>query len=205
MITFIETALPGKLLKPIEEELDGWLYRQLDGVLNAYVAARVSSGIGNSETLFEAKSKLLAESLKHMQKNVLKERVAYHSHRDIDGLLEIALPCVRNVLMFAADLLGHCENSKSPSPVESGELQRVLEQMELTNWVEVYRNDLKQFYRKLGRWNSIDEFLILNIHVERLLWQLGMIPWLTREGVWVGVPLGTDAAALPSYGGKYSG
>ena len=51
--------------------------------------------------------------------------------------------------MFAADLLGHCESSKSPSPLESDELQRVLEQVELTNWIEVYRNDLEQFYNKL--------------------------------------------------------
>ena len=205
MIEFIESALPETMLRPIEGELDGWLYGQLDGALDAYVAARVAAGFGDFDKLFEAKSELLADSLQHMQNAVLKERLAYRSHGDIDRLLEIALPCVRHVLILAADLLGHCGNSGSRSPQESDKLKRVLEQAGLTNWLEVYRNDLEKFYRKLGRWNSFDEFLALNIHVERLLWQLGMIPWLTREGVWVEISLGTDSVALLPRDGKHSG
>ncbi|MYG00374.1 DUF4238 domain-containing protein [Candidatus Poribacteria bacterium] len=202
MIEFIEAALPGTFLSQIDGELDGWLYGQIDGALNAYVAARIAAGFGDVETIFETKSELLADSLEHMQNTVLKEKLAYRRHRNIDRLSEIALPCVRQVLIFAADLLGHCGNPESRSPQESDNLLRVLEQVGLKNWLEIYRNDLEQFYRKLGRWNSFDEFLVLNIHVERVFWQLGMVPWLTREGVWIEIFFGTDTMGLISRNGK---
>ena len=41
-----------------------------------------------------------------------------------------------------------------------------------------------QFHKQLGRWESFDEFLSFNVHVERLLWQFGMFPWEKPEGIW---------------------
>ena len=198
MIEFIETALPGAMLSPVEGELDGWLYAHVDAALHAYVASRISAGFGDVQELFEAKSQLLAEGLYRMRDTVLKERLAYRYHGDLDKLLDITLPSIRHVLIFAADLLGHCTNACSPLPHASGELQVSLEHAGLKNWLEMYKGDLEQFHRRLGRWETFDEFLALNVHVERLLWQLGMLPWEALEGIRIEVPVGTDAAALLS-------
>ncbi|WP_206682696.1 hypothetical protein, partial [Salmonella enterica] len=56
--------------------------------------------------------------------------------------------------------------------------------------------DLETSRLGYGKWQSFDEFLKLNVHVERLMWQLGMIPWANENGIRVEVPLGTDAEAL---------
>lgn len=196
MIELIEAALPETKLNSIEGELDAWLYPHLDAALHAYVASRTAAGFGDADELFAIKSELLADRLHRMRNTVLKEKLSYRNHGDLDRLLEITLPYVRHVLLFGADLLGHCASTRSPSPQESEELRQALEQAGLANWLEVYQRDLEQFFKKLGRWNSLDEFLVLNIHVERLLWQLGMIPWQTPEGIRVEIPFGTDADAL---------
>lgn len=60
----------------------------------------------------------------------------------------------------------------------------------------MFRDHLERVRVRLGRWDSFDEFLALNIHVERLMWQLGMLPWFDPEGIRVEVPLGTDIEAL---------
>ena len=193
MIDFIETSLPGAMLSPVEGELDGWLYAHVDAALHAYVASRISAGFGDVQELFEAKSQLLAEGVNRMRDTVLQERIAYRYHGDLDKLLDITLPSIRHVLIFAADLLGHCANACSPSPQTSDELQVSLEQAGLKNWLEMYRVDLEQFHRRLCRWESFNEFLALNVHVERLLWQLGMFPWEApgeygSRFLWVPIP-----------------
>ena len=198
MIDFIETSLPGAMLSPVEGKLDGWLYVHVDAALHAYVASRISAGFGDVQELFEAKSQLLAEGVNRMRDTVLQERLAYRYHGDLDKLLDITLPSIRHVLIFAADLLGHCANACSPSPQTSDELQVSLEQAGLKNWLEMYRVDLEQFHRRLCRWESFNEFLALNVHVERLLWQLGMLPWEAPGGIRIEVPVGTDTAALLS-------
>ena len=187
MIEFIEVALPGAMLSPIEGELDLWLYRNVDAALSAYVASYIAAGFGDEQELVEAKRKLLSDAINRMRTIGLKERIAYSEHGDLDKLLDVTLPAIGYVLLFAADLLGHNAVSGRSAFRESDELHSSLEKAGLTNWLETYRVDLMQFHKQLGRWGSFDEFLSFNVHVERLLWQFGMFPWEKPEGIWVEV------------------
>jgi hypothetical protein len=45
-------------------------------------------------------------------------------------------------------------------------------------------------------WKSFDDFIGFNIHVERLLWQVGMIPWQDGDTLRLEVPLESDAVHL---------
>ena len=116
MIEFIEAALPGAMLSPFERELDGWLYAHGGAALHAYVASCISAGFGDVQELFEARSKLLADGVNRMRNTVLKERLAYRDHGDLEKLLAITVPSIRHVLISATDLLGHRANAYSPSP-----------------------------------------------------------------------------------------
>lgn len=196
MIEFIEGALPGVLLSPIEREFDNWLYPHVDAGLHAYVASRIAAGFGREQELVEANRQLLAAAINRMRDTVLRERLAYRYRGDLDRLLAVTLPSIRQVLTFAGDLLGHSTVVGCPPFQGSDELHISLEQAGLKNWLEMYKVDLEGFYKRLGRWQSFDEFLAFNVHVERLLWQLGMLPWQGPEGIRVEVPLGTDATAL---------
>ena len=196
MIEIIESALPGVMLSPVEGKLAGWLYANVDAALHAYIASYIAAGFGDERELVEAKRQFLADSLDRMKDTVLKERLAYRYHGDLDKLLAVALPSVRQVLIFSADLLGHSAVAGLPPFQRSDELHISLKQAGLQNWLEMYRVDLERFYNRLGRWESFDEFLSFNVHVERLLWQLGMVPWEGTEGIRIELPLSTDAATL---------
>ena len=200
MIEIIEGALPGVMLSPVESKLNGWLYANVDAALHAYVASYIAAGSGNERELVEAKRQLLADGLNRMKDTVLKERLAYRYHGVLDKLLAVALPSVRQILIFSADLLDHSAGAGLPPFQGPDELHISLEQAGLQNWLEMYRVDLERFYNRLGRWESFDEFLFFNVHVERLLWQLGILPWEGTEGIRIEIPLGTDAATLPPRG-----
>ena len=196
MIEIVDRALPGVWLQPMDREFDGWLYAHADAALQGYIASYVAAGFGDQQELADSKRQLLAGSLNRMRSVVVKERLAYRYHGDVDALLTVAFPAVRLVLTLAADLLGHCSSVETPPFHAGDELEQALEQAGLANWLEVYRADLERFRRRLGQWESFGEFLAFNVHVERLLWQLGMVPWESSEGIRVEIPIGTDAAAL---------
>ena len=187
MFEYVEHALPGVLLSSVEGKLDGWLYGPVDAALHAYVASYIAAGFIDEKEMVEAKRQLLADCINRMRIDVPKERLSYRDHRNLDKLLDVTLPAIRYVLLFAADLLGHNAVSDRSAFRESDELHISLEKAGLTNWMEAYRINLMQFHKQLGRWESFDEFLSFNVHVERLLWQFGMFPWEKPEGIWVEV------------------
>ena len=114
MIEIVDRALPGVLLQPTDRELDGWLYVHADAALHGYVASRIAAGFGDQQELVESKRQLLLEAVDRMKSMVIKERLAYRYHGDVDALLAVAFPAVRQVLTCAADLLGHCSSAEVP-------------------------------------------------------------------------------------------
>ncbi len=73
----------------------------------------------------------------------------------------------------------------------------LLTDLGIKEWVEDFRLHLNELWDKRGAWESFDEFLALNRHAERLLWQFGIFPWQTSEGEYrVEIPLGSDVEAL---------
>ena len=198
MLEIIESALPGVLLSPIEDELDGWLYANVDAALSGYVASFIAAGFGDQQEVANAKRQLLADSINRMKSVVPRERLAYRDHGNLDQLLAVALPAVRQVLIFAADLLGHSSAAGLPPFNAPDDLECSLEQAGLKNWLSMYKDDLERFHRQLGRWASFQDFLFFTLHVERLFWQFGMFPWEGPGGIRVEIPLNSDAAALLS-------
>ena len=200
MLEIVDKTFPGIWLQPLEGEFDSWLYAHADAALQGYVASYFAAGFGDQRELVESKRQLLAGGVNRMRFIVVKERLSYRYHGNVDALLAVAFPAVRQVLTLAADLLGHCSSTEIPPFHAGDELEEALEQAGLANWLDVYWADLEQFRSRLGQWESFGEFLALNVHVERLLWQLGIVPWESSKGIRVEVPIGTDAAALLSAG-----
>lgn len=192
----VDVSLPGVILQPIADPLQGWLYSAVSAAIDGYVVSHMASGFGNPDELTNGSSQLLAEALDRLREIVLPARLAYRYDGDLDTLLDITMPHVRNVLQFAADLLGHCAGRGISAAEPGSDLAVALERIGLKNWLPRYAGDLETCRLGYGKWQSFDEFLTLNVHVERLMWQLGMIPWANENGMRVEVPLGTDAEAL---------
>lgn len=192
----IERHLPGVWMRPIADPLQGFLYTNLHPAIFSYLGSHFSAGFGDSPSHTEIKRELFISALREMKSAGLAARLDYRYRGDVDHLLAIVMPRVSYALQFGADLLGHCAASGVDPFDSGGELARALDDAGLQHWFPIFRDRLERLRVRLGHWDSFDEFLALNIHVERLMWQLGMLPWFGPEGLRVEVPLGTDMAAL---------
>ena len=192
----LDRSLPGVWMTPIEDPLQGFLYTSLHPAVVGYLGSHFSAGFGDPPDQADVKRELFNTALREMKSAGLAARLDYRYHGDVDRLLAVVMPRVSYALQFGADLLGHCAASGTDPFDFEGELARALGDTGLQNWFPIFRDRLERLRVRLGRWESFNEFLALNVHVERLLWQLGILPWESPDGFRVEVPLGTDIAAL---------
>lgn len=188
----VDRTLPGIWMQPISDPLQSWLYQNIHPAIFGYIGSHFSAGFGDPPDLLKAKRDLFITTIEQMRSSVLAERLQYRFHGDVDRLLAVVMPAIRYTLQFGANLLGHCASTGSEPFDLEGMLAEALDHAGLKNWFSVYRDQLETLRRRFGRWDSFDEFLLLNVHVERLMWQLGILPWNGPEGIRIEVPLGTD-------------
>ena len=176
MIGTVERVFPGSTLAPPNSRLDRELSAILYPGLIVHLAAHFAAGFGDPEAIADMLRGFLVQSIEYMATRVPQEREAYLRHRDLDRLVAVAYPAVRQVLILAAQLFGHCAAARISSMGDSRVLSDVFDRENLTNWFNTYGSDLEGFRNRLGQWASFDEFTAFNIHVERLLWHIGIVP-----------------------------
>ena len=189
LMELMERRLPGTLLKPaVTTELDAWLHRIAGGTPGNYMTSLMATGFGGSEKVAAEHREQLAELVGRLATVVVRERLAYREHGDLNKLLGIAMPTIEHVLSAAADLLGHCAGCGASPLAEACPLRDALDRAGLLAWLGVYGDDLARMHGRLGRWESFDEFLAFNIHAERLLMAVGMFAQDSPQGVKITVP-----------------
>ena len=176
VIGTVEREFPGSILAHPDSRLDRELSAILYPGLIVHVASHIAAGFGDPEPIADMLRGFLVQSIEYMATRVPQERRAYRRHRNVDRLVAVAFPAVRHVLILAAQLLGHCAAARISPLGDSRALSEVLDQENLTNWFKTYGNDLERFRNRLGHWASFDEFTAFNIHVERLLWHIRIVP-----------------------------
>lgn len=192
----LDSSLPGVLARPhqIESALDRFLYPYIDDISSTYFACRVSAEIYPEAEA--ALHELLLSALEHLFTEIPKARLAYRTDGELDKFLSIMMPVISRVLSRASAVLGH-NDGLDRGPLEDNGVTKALQQHGLRAWFDVYQRDLRAIYDHQGQWASIDEFIALSCHLERLMWQLGSIPWETPEGqLWIDMPLAVDHLAL---------
>ena len=177
LLRMVDEALPGHLLVPVNDGLTGWLYQFADGVPLVYLASWTAAAFGDGKETAIGERELLAGSLDRLRSKASEVRRAYQGEHDVGELVDAVMPEIDNVLAFAASLMGHCASAGLSVIDGKGGLAETLDREGLSRWFDVYRADLDRFHRRLGRWESFDEFLAFNRHVERLLWGIGIILW----------------------------
>lgn len=191
-----DSSLPGVLLRPhqVENNLDRFLYPYIDDISSTYFACRVSAEIYPEAEA--ALYKLLLFALERLFTEIPKARLAYRTDGNLDKFLSIMMPAISKLLNRASAVLGHIDGLDREL-LKNDDVSIVLQQYGLRSWLDVYQRDLKTIYDRQGQWTSIDEFVALSRHVERLMWQLGSIPWETPEGqLRIDMPLAVDQPAL---------
>jgi hypothetical protein len=194
-IEMIDRTLPGILLSPIEDDWDAWLFNQMFKAFTAYYAARISAGF-NPKT-GSGHRDILMTVMERMQEAIPRERLAYRTHGDLHRFLELAISSIGVMMTYAGTLLGHYDGLSQSIYDDEGDLMQSMEKIGLKAWADVFRRDLDRLFERRGKWESIQEFLPLNGHIERVLWQFGIFPWRNDQGqVRVEIPFYTDAVQL---------
>jgi len=187
---------PSVWMQPIEDPFQAFLYPHLHSAIFAYLSAHVNAGFGNPPDLLTIRRDLFLNALRVMVRATTAARLDYRFDGDLDSLLAIAMPRIGYTLQFAADLLGHCAATGLDPYDEDGVIEAALADAGLRNWFSLYRGQLECLRLRMGRWETFEEFLALTVHVERLMWQLGLLPWQGSDGMRIEVPLGTDIEEL---------
>jgi hypothetical protein len=194
-VEMLDTALPGKLLQPIPDAWNAFLFKQIDDVCAAYFSARVAAPVmpeigGGFRTLF-------CDVLRRANREIPKARLGYRTHGRLDDFLEEVAVMTSPVLVHCATLIGHFDGLNASPLDDQVDLSSALQEADLGRWFETFSFDLRKNYDRAGKWSSLQEFMFLTVHVERQLWRFGIFPWRNDDGmVRVEIPLGTDAEAL---------
>ncbi|MBD1866744.1 hypothetical protein H6F95_05370 [Cyanobacteria bacterium FACHB-471] len=188
-VSLFEQALPGVHLT--EDFYESILYPYAGAAWSGYFASRWSASF--APDLIKNDRDILISVLERMLRDIPQVRLTYRIDNDLDRLLSFALSSTGDVLRYAAYLLGHCDDLDRSPYDDDGRLAATLENAGLTGWLAIFQTDLQKIWGNQGRWTSFQEFLTLNRHLERLLWQSGIFPYKTPEGgMYVSVPLVTD-------------
>lgn len=190
MIGFVERAVPNTLLQRIGDESATIFYNQVHEALHGYAAARISAYFGDQMQLAGLFRNVLVSALHSLHDSVTQARTDLIQHRNIDLVMEVALPAVSRALYWASRLLGHCESTGISILGDDDSLREALEKLKLVHWLGDYGRDLQNFYARIGAWRSVQDFLSFNRHVERLLWAVAVFPWNSPEGfrIEIGLP-----------------
>jgi hypothetical protein len=186
-----DEALPGDRSR---DPYDAFLYPYIAEAWSGYIGARASAVFDPS---FGASYRELAmAALSAARRDIPQARLEYRYHGDMDRLLGTVLPRIEAVLQTTAQVLGHYDGLSEATFFDES-LAHNFEEAGLRFWVELFQSDLELVWKRRGHWTSLDEFLSLNQHVERLLWQFGLFPSKAADGqIRVDVPLASDAAQL---------
>ncbi len=189
-----DEALPGVILSRVDG-LDGLLQPGSFPAWNNYFASRAAASFGYEGRLSEVAG-LCVLGLREFFQTALEARAAYREHGDMDRLLEEILPRIAFFLEHAADLLGHADALEADVATAAPEFMAALDTHGLRAWYWDFQRDLAYLWDKRGNWESYDEFLGLNRHVERLLWLIPMLPITKPDGqIWIEVPYTQEEVA----------
>ncbi len=194
---WFECTCPRILLrKAWDNPHDGRMFSNVYVSLEGYLASRIAAGFSDEDLATKYRT-LLIKALDRAKRTIIKERLQYRLHGDLDHFLAITYPNVRLILGFAADLLGHCDGKEIEVLDDTGLLKAALDELSLSAWLPTFQADLQKCWRYRGHWNSIQDLFVLNHHFERILWQFGVFPWENEQGqTYITIPTQSDASAI---------
>jgi len=174
---------------------DAWVFDNTFPLIIKYLSVRSASRIIYAYEGVQDSLQIANSAMEHMISVVTDARLDYRIHGNLDKLLDTALPKILLCLLSVANLAAHihaAEEHGDHNPLE----EPVFNKYGLSRWFQLISTDLAEIERRSGRWTSLDEFLKLNTHFERIMWHLGMIPWQEESSIRIELPIGVDVAKL---------
>lgn len=115
-------------------------------------------------------------------------RQKFMSHKNVDALLADVVPALDMLFETLARYCGqHAHGGSNSQRLQTSTAFEKLFQPELWDWMNLFKKDLYLHYQSLKNESfSLDQVLALSEHVERLLWNFGLILSDVEDGrVWI--------------------
>lgn len=175
----IYRSFPEAFLKPLPDQYENALYGQVSNVLSAYFVANTFAHLHDrsSEELVET----LEKSLLNLLDVVLESRKVYFEDKNIDKLYSTMLNTISHFMTVCAQTMGHVDRQIENVSYTVGFAELLIEH-NLVNWFILFNKDVAELFKKVGKWETFTEFLVLNRHLERLLFAFGIVPETQENG-----------------------
>lgn len=178
----LDTAFPGFIFSTIASEHDRILYQGVNSAITGYFAARGSAGFGADEIHEQILRSGLTEALSRARHKIEAAKIDYSRTQNVDAVFNAGLDVAAEILAICAGLVGHRGGLELPLFDQKDALEEVLKAHGLGSWLGIFGRDLHILWARKGKWDSIEEFLVLKRHTERLLWQFGIFAWKLQDG-----------------------
>jgi hypothetical protein len=178
----IETERPGLLMNPVMiNNHDGVMHLAVRKALRAYRCARASVGFGVDEAIESEFSRYVFEALNKASTVISKAKKDHFENGDLTKFLVTAHRAVADILTNVARLIGHRHGmGRYTVPATSAEVGTAIASLQLTNWFEVFGDDLERFWEQ-GAFTH-GSLYGMNIHAERIMWANKIFVWPDQHG-----------------------
>lgn len=168
----IDSKFPGVLLAPHPDTYDGWLANYTDGIFSVYFTYRVVPTGYDQIELFQ---KIAQDALEGLVSAAREASAAYKSDSDHEAYFVLCAGAAAKLMYALARLFGARCGVLGPF-AEDRILHDRLTALSLRKWASLFDADLNRFHNGLEDWDDPSEIHFLNRHLERLLYEAGVLP-----------------------------
>lgn len=155
------------------DEYEAILYAHCEHIFGAYFSSRQSAPIYDAN--IDAYLEDLSTTIGASRDRIECSRANYKKSGSVETLFHDAANSAADILMSAARLLGRFDGGNDF--VEHLQSARTLmEEHDLGRWFDLYHEDLRYLSADFGAWSSYRDLLLMNRHLERLLWSFSIVP-----------------------------
>ena len=106
-------------------------------------------------------------------------RASLNVEDGFEPFFAVLMPAIGSFLSASADLLG-CYDAMGVD-INDTPVIAAFADAGLANWLIYYRRDLDNLFATDAYWFAPEDFLRLNRHLERLLWQFALFPFYEKD------------------------
>lgn len=177
--TLLDEKFPNLLLSPHSNIYEGWLYQHNDALLATYFSTRLLRWDQEQVKSYES---YCLSSLEKFITETSDAQLKYEEDNNHDDFFEVCAFNASGFMLAMARYFG-CRALAIGPNLPSSPLEQVLRKFEILKWSRLFQEDLENFISGLNKWSDVEEMYFLNRHLERLLFEVGVFPDLTEQGL----------------------
>ncbi|AXO14563.1 DUF4238 domain-containing protein [Thalassospira indica] len=176
--TLVETKFSEQSRVRDLDDFECWLLRYNESLLATYFSYRLVNTRPKEQEFY---AELALDELNSMVQVTSKAHDLYQLDRDHESYFETSAVCASRFMTSLARYFASCKNENTDLHSENL-LWNALCKFGLSKWAKLFSEDLFSFNSGLNDWVDFDEVNFLNRHLERLLFDFGIVADQLQDG-----------------------